>query len=216
VTRLIFVRHGESNTAVARVIGGYRTCNGLSALGRAQAERLRDRWTTTPEFTVAALIASNFRRAEETAEIIAPAFDNMPIEVIDAFGEHDPGEDCDGLPYDDFIERYGRLDWESDPFRIGFPGGETLAEFHLRVGHAISGLIRRFPDETVVICSHGGVIDAALRQALRAPPVGAFDISTVNTSITDLELAQPGRWRLQRYNDHAHLAGLEIETPRGK
>ena len=32
-TRLVFVRHGESNTTVARVIGGYRTCSGLSPVG---------------------------------------------------------------------------------------------------------------------------------------------------------------------------------------
>ena len=33
-------------------------------------------------------------------------------------------------------------------------------------------------------------------------------------NLTDLELTRPGRWRLNRYNDHAHLAGLPPETPR--
>ena len=42
-TRLVLIRHGESNTTVARVLGGPRTCSGLSELGRRQAERLRDR-----------------------------------------------------------------------------------------------------------------------------------------------------------------------------
>jgi probable phosphoglycerate mutase len=214
VTRLIFVRHGESNAAVDRTIGGFRTCRGLSALGRAQVERLRERWIANPEFEATALIASNFLRAAETAEIVAPALGDLLIEVVDALGEHDPGEDCDGLSYDEFIERFGELDWELDPFQIGFPGGETLADFHHRVGHAVADLLRRFPEQTVVICSHGGVINAVLRQALRAPAVGAFEIATMNASITDLEWVRPGRWRLLRYNDHAHLAGLDMETPR--
>jgi asparagine synthase (glutamine-hydrolysing) len=39
VTRFVLVRHGESNATVARTIGGYRTCRGLSPLGRKQALR---------------------------------------------------------------------------------------------------------------------------------------------------------------------------------
>ncbi|MCU1359202.1 MAG: hypothetical protein JWN99_491, partial [Ilumatobacteraceae bacterium] len=63
VTRLIYVRHGESNTTVARVIGGHRTCSGLSPLGVQQAERLRDRWIERPEFAPDVIIASHFQRA---------------------------------------------------------------------------------------------------------------------------------------------------------
>jgi probable phosphoglycerate mutase len=214
VTRLIFVRHGESNTTVARRIGGHRTCSGLSPLGRQQAERLRRRWQEAPEFTADVLLSSHFQRAQETAEIIAPALGGLAVEVVDGFGEHDPGEECDGITFEDFVARYGERDWESDPFSIGFPGGETLAAFHLRVGETISHTIREHEGKTVVIACHGGVIDAALRQAMRAPAIGSFDIWTLNTSITEMQLLRPGRWRLLRYNDHAHLAGLDRETVR--
>ena len=214
MTRLIFVRHGESNTTVARRIGGYRTCTGLSPLGRMQSDRLRQRWAEAGDFTADVLISSQFPRARETAEIIAPSLKDLPVEIDERFGEHDPGDACDGITFDDFIARYGERDWESDPFTVGFPGGETLAAFHLRIGEAISGVVQRHAGKTVVIVCHGGVIDAALRQALRAPSIGGFDIWTLNTSITDLELVRPGRWRMLRYNDHAHLAGLERETAR--
>ena len=60
MTRLVYVRHGESNTTVARVIGGPRTCSGLSPLGVQQAERLRDRWLRHPEFVPDVVIASQF------------------------------------------------------------------------------------------------------------------------------------------------------------
>ena len=33
-TTLVLIRHGESRTTVDRVIGGPRTCSGLSDLGR--------------------------------------------------------------------------------------------------------------------------------------------------------------------------------------
>lgn len=216
MTRLIFVRHGESNTTVSRRIGGFRTCTGLSPLGRMQAERLRQRWAKVPEFTADVLISSQFPRARETAEIISPALGDLPVELVEGFGEHDPGEECDGITFDEFVSRYGERDWESDPFTVGFPGGETLAAFHLRIGEAISQTVQRHEGKNIVITCHGGVIDAALRQALRAPSIGSFDIWTLNTSITEFQLVRPGRWRLLRYNDHAHLAGLDRESARAE
>ncbi len=59
-TTLVLVRHGESNVTVNRVIGGYRSCSGLSGLGRRQADRLRERLATTLELTADVLISSNF------------------------------------------------------------------------------------------------------------------------------------------------------------
>jgi probable phosphoglycerate mutase len=43
---------------------------------------------------------------------------------------------------------------------------------------------------------------------VRAPITGDFELFTTNTSLTELMLVRPGRWRLVRYNDAAHLAGL--------
>ena len=60
----------------------------------------------------------------------------------------------------------------------------------------------------VVVCCHGGVVNAVLRMALRAPATGDFELFTTNASLTELLLVRPGRWRLVRYNDAAHLAGL--------
>ena len=214
MTRLILIRHGETNTSVARRIGGFRTCSGLSPLGRVQSERLRDRLSDTGEISADVLISSQFARARETAEIIAPALGNLEIEIVDGFGEHDPGVDCDGITFDEYVERFGEHDWESDPFHNGFPGGETIAAFHLRVGEAISQTMRRYEDRTIVVACHGGVIDAALRQALRTAQLGVFEINTLNTSMTEMHVVKPGRWRLIRYNDHAHLAGLPKETQR--
>lgn len=214
VTRLLFVRHGESNTTVARRIGGFRTCTGLSPLGQVQSKRLRDRWLASDEFRADVVISSQFQRALETAQIVTPALGDMPIEVLDGFGEHDPGESCDGMTFDAFVEKFGPQNWDGDPYNVGFPGGETLADFHHRVGETIADTVRRYEGKRVVIFCHGGVVDAALRQAMKAPPMGSFDIWTLNTSITELHVVAPGRWRLIRYNDHAHLAGLDRETPK--
>lgn len=212
-TRLILVRHGESIVTTQRVIGGPRTCSGLSALGVQQAERLRDRLAETGEIEADVLVASAYPRAKETAEVIAPAL-GLDVVVEPGFGEHDPGPDCDGMSFADFVERHGMPDWESDPYAVTFPGGETVAEFDLRVGTAMSRVRRDYAGQTVVIVCHGGVIDGIMRMALRTARTGVFELHTLNTSLTELVLVRPDRWRLLRYNDAAHLAGLPRETPR--
>jgi probable phosphoglycerate mutase len=208
MTRLIYVRHGESNSTVARVIGGHRTCSGLSPLGVQQAERLRDRWRANPEFAPDRILASQFVRAQQTAHTVAEAFDGSGVEVDERFGEHDPGPECDGMAMSEFVAAYGTESWEEDPFGVTFPGGETLALFHYRIGSAIRSLIEEHPDGTILVVCHGGVIDAAVRLALRTPSTGGFLLSTLNTSITELELATRNKWVLRRYGDAAHLAGL--------
>ncbi|MDP2290338.1 MAG: histidine phosphatase family protein [Actinomycetota bacterium] len=215
MTRLVLVRHGESIVTVDRVIGGPRTCSGLSPLGRQQAQRLHDRWAAASEFEVDVLMASQYPRAIETAEIVAPALGGLPVVTDDGFGEHDPGPECDGLSYVDFLDRYkiGPEAWDAaDPFATTFPGGETVAAFHYRVGSAVRRVIDQHEGKTVVIACHGGVVDAVLRQALRAPAMGSFQIHTLNTSITEMQLVKPNVWRLNRYNDTAHLSGLPAST----
>lgn len=208
MTRFVFVRHGESQVTVDRVVGGPRSCRGLSELGRRQAEKLRDRWTTHLEFPVDVVYSSAYPRARETAEIVLPALGTTSLEIDPELGEHDPGPECDGLTYVQFEEKFGNPDWEADPYGVTFPGGETIAEFQLRIGSAVRRLCERHPSSSVAVFCHGGVIDTVMRQSLRAFGTGSFEIHTKNTSITELELVRPGRWRLIRYNDVAHLTGL--------
>jgi probable phosphoglycerate mutase len=217
-TRLVLIRHGESNVTVRRVIGGHRTCDGLSPLGVLQTERLAARWAESDEIAADLMISSHYARAAQTAEILRPALGLGAVEVEPDFGEHDPGPDIDGLTFDAYVERYGTPDWNGDPHTEIFPGGETTAQFHLRVGAAISRLVRERAGSSIVIVCHGGVIDAVFRQLTHNPSTGGFDLLTLNTSITEFEGPTPestsGNWKLMRYNDAAHLAGLPDSTPR--
>ena len=73
-------------------------------------------------------------------------------------------------------------------------------------------IVRDHAGRTIVIVCHGGVIDAALRQMLRSPMTGSFELFTTNTSLTEFVTATREPWRLVRYNDAAHLEGLPTET----
>ena len=186
---------------------------GLTDLGRRQAEALRDRLMTGVGHAAAgepvtALYSSNFPRALETARILAPALGSLPITVEQRWGEHDPGPDCDGMLYREFVERFGQPDWDGDPHQVTYPGGETVAQFHDRVMQAMKHTVRTNVGGSVVISTHGGVVDRVMRSILHGPSTGKFELHTLNCSLTEIVHVTGSKWRLVRYNDASHLVGV--------
>lgn len=207
-TRLVLVRHGESRASVDGLIGGHRSCTGLTDTGRHQVEALRDRLAAGDDVVATALYSSAHPRAVETARIIAPALGSIPLQVDAGWGEHDPGPECDGMLYVDFVRRYGTPDWDGDPHAETYPGGETVAQFHDRVRTAMRDTVRANVGGVVVVSCHGGVVDRVLREVLCGPVTGKFELHTHNASLTEVVHVGGSKWRLVRYNDAFHLAGV--------
>lgn len=204
VTRLVLIRHGEARGAQDRVVAGERGCKGLTELGRRQAEMLRDRLARTSEVVADVLMASTLPRAVETAEIIAPALGRPDVVRDCELCELHPGE-ADTLGWDVYEQRYG-VDMMAHPFEPMSPGGESLAEFNLRVGRALTRLATEHEGRSVVVACHGGVVMGSVISFLGLPSQrqASADLVVTNTSITEWE--REGRWRLVRFNDSAHLA----------
>lgn len=208
-TKIILVRHAESNVTVSQIVGGELTCTGLSELGIRQAQRLRDRLRDEAA-TADVVLSSPLPRARETAEIIAPVL-GRPIEFVADLEEHRPGE-ADGCPFVDFADRFGLFDFRAEPDRPFAPGGESLREFHERVVARLQRIEADHEGATVVAVCHGGVIDAAFRFYLSIGISDTFDLWTLNTSLTEFVVAESGARQLRRYNDAAHLSGLPAKT----
>ena len=220
-TRLVLIRHGESRSTVDRVVGGHRGCNGLTDRGVRQAKALRDRLAETRELAgAAAVLTSILPRAIETAEIITPALGGLPVEQRCELCEIHPGEG-DGLTWEEFAALYRPEALATgNPYRAVAPGGESWAGFSARVGGALLGAASEHAGETVVIVCHGGVVEAAFASLGGLPLRRPFDVRIENTSLTEWsyqpaegDLGNAGhrlaRWRLDRFNDAAHLAGLD-------
>ena len=214
-TRLDLVRHGEAQSFVDGIIGGHTGCTGLSALGRRQADALRDRLARTGELSdTAAVYTSTLPRAIETAQRILPAIGDhhTPTPSCDLCELH-VDEQLDGRPFAEFEDSY---EWPptSNPYRPWATGAEPWAEFVLRVGRELDRLRREHEGETLVVVCHGGVIAAALAVFAELPLRQPFRLHIDNTSLTEWQL-QPDlrgvdRWTLRRFNDAGHVAGLEL------
>jgi probable phosphoglycerate mutase len=124
-------------------------------------------------------------------------------------------------------ERYGLPDFETDPFRPFAPGGESWAQFLLRVGAALNRIANEHAGKHVVVVCHGGIIDGSMLCffGISTQIVDyRIEFSTHNTAIThwervtrtgpgwEMHPGTPTRWRLAGYNDIAHLREIGART----
>ena len=207
--RLILVRHGDAHAGFHGVIGGQRGCTGLTPLGRAQAEALRDHLATTGRVRADVLLASVLPRAIETASIIAPG---LGLEI--AGHECDLCEvhtgEADGLTWTEYADRYGSFDMKSEPDRVFAPAGDSWNSFHERVQRVLDRVARDHEGRTVVAVCHAGVIMASMRLLLGMPEPGtAARLRPSNTGLTEWE-HDPSldRWTLHCFNEASHMLGL--------
>ncbi|MGQ9928573.1 MAG: histidine phosphatase family protein [Chloroflexaceae bacterium] len=207
MTHLYLIRHGEAWANVQPIVAGMRGDQGLTPRGIAQAERLRDRLARS-ELKADVLISSTLPRARQTAEIVRPAL-GLPIIFDDEVQELRVGE-ADGMSNQEAWSIFGLPDFANDPLRPIAPGGESWATFTLRVAHALNRITSEHAGKTIVVICHGGVIDSSFIHFFRMPGmvVPPADFHTRNTSITYWERVNRGGrnlWRLNAYNDIAHL-----------
>lgn len=212
-TRLLLVRHGESETAIRGrsfpLTDGHAD-PALHPHGIAQAERLGERLGAEPWASeIAAIYVTTLRRTHQTAAPLARRLGMEPQVVEDLrevhLGDWEGGElrwraaDRDPI----FLEVVERRRWDV------IPGAEPLEHFDARLRRGIASIAGRHRDETVVAVVHGGVIGQILGAAVGTD--GFTFSSADNASISEL-IVHGDRLTLRRFNDTAHLEGL-VDDP---
>ena len=106
------------------------------------------------------MVVSPLPRAQRTAAAIAQAIGVQP--QIDAGLREFAIGDWEGRTFRDLAETedlWGR--WAADP-AFTPPNGESPRSFGERVLHDVPALVERYPGETIVAVTHGGVIGCLL------------------------------------------------------
>lgn len=167
--RLHLVRHGETEgQSSVRYWGA--TDVPLSAVGRAQIERLRPLLATA---AVSRVVHSPLVRAAEGARILAASLATAPTMVAERdFREIDFG-DCEGLTREEIAERHPQwfACWQRGEVD-GFPGGEPFAAFAARVAAAAERVLAGCDRGELLVVAHRGVIRRIAEHLLRDPEGG--------------------------------------------
>ncbi len=194
---LLFVRHGQSEGNLRRVMQGWLDLP-LSDLGRRQAEVVARRVATSG---ASRLYASPLLRAWQTGERIAEAT-GLPLEAAEGFREYGYGE-AQGLTWAEAVARFGITtgDWGNG----SVPGEEGASVFHARVTAAFEELSDRHRDDVAIVVSHGGTIARLVVHVLGAPVTAYLPfVGPTNVSITAFAWERD-RVVLAGLNDTCHL-----------
>jgi probable phosphoglycerate mutase len=199
-TTLILIRHGETAWNAQDRIQGHEDIP-LSERGTVQAKALAARFARD---SVHALYSSDLARALETARHIGEVTGH-PLVSDPRLRERHLGVlqgVVRGVGLDAVAEVYARYR-ESDPDYL-IPGGESTRQFAARVLSCIEELVKRHRGETVVVVSHGGVLDQVYRRALGMPIAGPRAFTVRNTSVNRLHV-EGESWSLGAWGDVCHL-----------
>jgi probable phosphoglycerate mutase len=205
-TRLVLIRHGESNAQVAGLVSGHDTCTGLSERGVEQARALATFLAKSGDLAdVDVVYTSLLLRAQQTALAIAEAVGSPPIDQSCAWCEIHPGV-AEGLTWDEMRIRFPPAGNAYDPVARRLPEMETWAEMYERVGESLDKAAREHAGGTVVAVTSGGPVGASFvtlgGETYEEGIVRTRE--TMNTSITEWQLVGD-TWTLIRHSDTPHL-----------
>jgi mannose-6-phosphate isomerase class I/broad specificity phosphatase PhoE len=201
MTRLIFVRHGESAANLARVFAG-QTNAPLTEKGHTQAVLTGEYLAAHYQIDVA--YGSDLQRAYDTACHVAAQY-NIPVRPEPAFREIYAGE-WENRPFDEVAVVFEK-DWQTWRQDIGHSrctAGESFAELQARVCAAAKRIAARHEGQTVLIGTHATPIRALECAWRKVGADGAKDVPFVaNASVTVVEYeGDDVRILLRGYNEH--------------
>ena len=215
-TELVFVRHGQAQCNADGLVGGPRTCTGLTNLGYAQAEQAARRLATEHLKKPFDLVYAGPRiRLVQTGEIIAQTL-QIPLHFDDRLDGPVHG-DADGKPWD-AVKTAANGGPHAHPDTPWAAGSDTWNGYLKRASKNLSQLIKENEGKRIVFAAHGETVITAHTLLLDIPIGSPAGFTHNHASITRWQhhrnrLGQT-RWMLDRHNDTEHLSLLTPEpTP---
>ncbi len=191
--QLLLVRHALPLRSEA----GQGSDPDLSAEGIEQAKRLPD---ALRRFPISRLVSSPQRRALQTAQPVADALE-MAVDVDERLAEYDYG-----LTHYTPIEEASQEDLQ----RLvdgHLPGDVDEEAFKARVKAGAADIVAAADHEdTVVLFSHGGVINALVQDAVASPRLLCVQVDYAG--ITRLLLSRAGGFGIASVNGTEHVWDL--------
>jgi probable phosphoglycerate mutase len=201
---LVLVRHGETAWNRSRKIQGHIDI-GLNPTGIAQARATANELAGMP---IAAIHASDLARAWQTAEAIAGPH-RLAVIADPELRERHWGR-FQGLRFEeiarDFPDAAASITARDPAFAP--EGGESIETLEQRVRRALDRIGEKAAGQTIVVVTHGGVLDAAYRIATGLPLSAPRSFPLTNAAINVVERAA-GRWAVRTWGGVRHLAALD-------
>lgn len=203
-TTLIVIRHGETHWNIEGKWQGHEdsplTDNGVNQ-AKAVARQLQ-------RYKIDALYSSDLGRAMQTAEIIAKPH-QLKIQPDPRIRERHLGN-FQGLTLKEMKSQYPHeyLKHTSRDANYKAPGGESKEQQYKRSIHFFSEIVGKHPNQTIVIITHGGVVDCLFKHVMGLPLDKPRSYILFNTAI-NIFSCEKDDWKLLTFGDISHLNQLK-------
>jgi len=209
MTELILIRHGETDWNRELRFQGQVDVP-LNATGHEQARRLAER-LGAERLAVDHLVSSDLIRTRQTAQpVLSALLPALHIDnVVDASLREQSFGLVDGMRVDDIkLQHAGAWEnWLRFDADGGMPGGETTRQFHARVMDAVRRLAQEYAGKTLMVVTHGGVLDMVWRTAKGVGLHGPRQSDIPNAGFNRVRL-DGDAIELLHWADVRHLADL--------
>ena len=209
ITRFCLVRHGETDWNAQRRLQGHTDID-LNARGLAQAEQMA-RAIKKINLAFDVLYTSDLQRAAKTAKAIEQLFSTSAITNAGLRERHLGA--LQGLTTDEAPQLEPDL-WKSHLSRNvteELRGGESIQQFADRISTALEKIREQYLGKTVLLVSHGGVLDMMYRIASNQPLDAAKAVAVPNASLN--WISHDGQsWKVDGWADTSHLENLALDN----
>ncbi|WP_406445849.1 histidine phosphatase family protein [Streptomyces sp. NBC_00631] len=207
-TELVFVRHGEAQCNADGLVGGPRTCTGLTNRGYTQVEQVTRRLANEHRRQpFDALYAGPRLRLLQTGEIISQAL-RIPLTTDVRLDGPVHGE-ADGKPWAE-VKTAADGGPHAHPDTPWALGSDTWNGYLERAGAHLAQLIAEHEGDRVLFAAHGETVIAAHTLLLGLPPGSPAGFTHTHASVTCWQhhrnRLDQTRWILDRHNDTSHQA----------
>ncbi|MDP1713223.1 MAG: alpha-ribazole phosphatase [Anaerolineales bacterium] len=203
--KLLLVRHGQTDWNVAQRFQGQGDVP-LNGIGRQQANALADRLSAQP---IDLVYASDLQRALETANVIVRRSGCQPNLHLDSRLREMNFGVWEGLTYKEIKQSdpAALAAWKADVSTTAAPNGETLNQLSARVQSFLDDLRAQHADKTILIVTHGGVLQTLLCSALNLKPTMYWQFHLSPASLSEIAFYPAGAI-INLMNDTSHLSPL--------
>lgn len=182
---VIFMRHGQAENNVSRVLVGRHIEAHLTEQGKQQ---VADAAKQLKSVQIDRVYVSPVIRAVETAQIVCKTL-GMNYEIDERLYEIELGR-LVGMNYEEVTTEYGdlflRFYSESDPVLANF-GVETFASVKKRIWSLLDEVLQNYEDSNILMVTHLDPIKAALAALLDLKPEALYRWHIRNASLTILK-----------------------------
>lgn len=210
MTELILIRHGETDWNRELRFQGHIDVP-LNDIGHEQARRVAARLSRE---TVHHLVSSDLTRAQQTARPVGQL--NAQALPLDTVTDAALREQCfgviDGMRVADIKVQYPAewAQWVQFQADFAFSGGESTRQFHARVMASVQTLAQQHAGQTLVVVTHGGVLDMIYRTALSLPLSGPRQSLIPNAGLSRVRI-QGDVIEILSWADTQHLADMPAQ-----